>query len=279
MFTTRGEKGGNVTRVPPGVALQPMRGGFVLLVAGLALAAGAVIAGIGLVFVSLAEGFGPASWWWLALGVPATALTIFLLAGVYVTGTELIMRENPRNLIIAAALLGGTVPGLGALSIWWFWRGSDIVLHPELIDYPGWNRELIQQGLICGAGSAAAAIGCLVLALIAVRGARRARRDVARILRLRATGGPRPGIIIALPDPATWNHGGDVPIRYQDDSGGERTIRVRLNTYAHEIPVPGTPVIVFTDGDDLLVELDSDHPVEYHPDNRPYESDTSGGGS
>jgi hypothetical protein len=97
--------------------------------------------------------------------------------------------------------------------------------------------------------------------------------------RLRAEGVRRPGVIAGLPDPATWDRGGDVPIRYQDDDG-ERVVQMRLNTYAHEIPVPGTRVVVITDDHaDLLVELDPNHPLEYHPDNRPYESDSSGGGS
>ncbi|AXK35347.1 hypothetical protein DVA86_24570 [Streptomyces armeniacus] len=97
------------------------------------------------------------------------------------------------------------------------------------------------------------------------------------------TGGAPPvaGFLAGLPDPSDWNRGGDVPVRYQDDAG-EHFVRARLNTYAHRIPVPGTHVNVFTDGDgdgDLLVELDRAHPLEYHPDNRPYESDSSGGGN
>ncbi|MEV7230773.1 hypothetical protein AB0M79_27685 [Polymorphospora sp. NPDC051019] len=275
VFTTHGEKHGNVTRVPHGASLEPVGAGLVLLVAGLAVSTGLAVAGIGLVLAGFAEDLGPVSWWWLALGVPAAGLAVFFLAGVYIRGMELIMRERPRTLVLLTGLLGGVALGLAALAAWWAWRASDIGLHPELIEHDGWNRGQIVNVTVFTIGALAAAAACL----IAVRGVRRARRDAARILRLRETGTRRAGVVAALPDPNDWDRGGDVAIRYQDETG-EQVIRVRVNTYAHEIPVPGTPLIVFTDpAGDLLVELDPDHPLGYHPDNRPYESDSSGGGT
>lgn len=279
VFTTRGEKGGNVTRVPSGAVLEPLRFGFVLLVVGLAVGVGCAIAGGGFVRAGLSDGLGALSWWWLALAVPGAVLGVFCFAGVYVRGMELLMRGRPRSLFLLTGLFGGIAPGLAALAAWWGWRGSDIAHYPDLIGYPGWNHDQVQLAYMFGIAAAVIAGACLVTALMAARGARRARLDVTRILRLRATGTAYTGVITALPDPATWNQGGDVPIRYQDGTG-EHMVMVRLNTYAHEIPVPGTRVSVFTDASgDLLVELDPDGPLEYHPDNRSYESDTSGGGS
>ncbi|WP_131813784.1 hypothetical protein [Mycolicibacter kumamotonensis] len=164
------------------------------------------------------------------------------------------MRERARNLVLLAGLLGGIAIGLAALGIWWASR-------------------------FFGISAAVMAIAYLITALIPARRVRCARLDVARILRLRTTATRYRGVVAALPDPATWNQGGDVPIRYQHETG-ERVVPVRVNTYAHKIPVPGTRVIVFADhSGDPLVELDPAHPVEYHPGNRPYESDSSGGGS
>ncbi|OBH14864.1 hypothetical protein [Mycolicibacter sinensis] len=254
VFTTGGEKGGNVPRVPVAAVLEPLRFGFGLLVVAFAVSVGCTIAGVGFVVAGLSEGLGVLSWWWLALGIPAAGLALFCFSGVYVRGMELTMRERARNLVLLAGLLGGIAIGLAALGIWWASR-------------------------FFGLSAAVTATACLITALIAARWVRCARLDVARILRLRATGTRYRGVVAALPDPATWNQGGNVPIRYQHQTG-ERVVSVRVNTYAHKIPVPGTPVIVFADHrGDLLVELDPAHPVEYHPDNRPYESDSSGGGS
>ncbi|MET2716964.1 hypothetical protein ABXV03_14630 [Streptomyces harbinensis] len=279
VFTTHGEKHGNVTRVPHGASLEPLGPAFVLLVAALAVSTGLAVAGVGLVVAGFSDGLGPVSWWWLALGGPAAGLAVFFLAGVYIRGMELIMRERPRALVLLTGLFGGVALGLAALAAWWAWRASDLRLAPELIAYDGWNRGQVANATVFATGALAVAAAGALVAPFAVRGVRRARRDAARILRLRETGVRRMGIVAALPDPKGWDQGGDVPIRYQDDTG-ERTIPVRVNTWAHQIPVPGTPVVVFTDGTgDLLVELDPDHPLEYHPDNRPYESDSSGGGT
>ncbi|RBM11795.1 hypothetical protein DEH69_21145 [Streptomyces sp. PT12] len=250
-----------------------------LLVVGLAVSAGLAIAGTGLAVAGSSEDHGPDSWWWLALGIPAAAVAVFFLAGVYIRGMELMMRERPRTLVLLTGLLGGVALGLAALAAWWARRANDIGLHPELIEYDGWNRGQLANAVVFATGALAAAAACLITALFAIRGVRRARRDVARILRLRATGTRRAGVVAALPDPKGWDRGGDVPIRYQEETG-EQLIRMRVNTYAHKIPVPGTPVIVFTDASgDLLVELDPDYPLEYHPDNHPYESDSGGGGT
>jgi len=279
VFTTRGEKHGNVTRVPYGASLEPVSAGFVVLVIGLTVSTGLTVAGIGLVIAGFSDGLGPVSWWWLALGIPGAGTAVFLLAGVYIRGMELFMRERPRSLVLLTGILSGIALGLAALAAWWAWRAGDIAPYPHLLEYDGWNRGQRSKVVLFGLGAVIAAAASLIVAVFAVRGGRRARRDVARILRLRATGTRWPGAVAALPEPKGWDRGGDVPIRYEDDTG-ERTLMVRVNTYAHEIPVPGTPLIVFTDtSGDLLVELDPDHPLEYHPDNRPYESDTSGGGS
>ncbi|UZF48509.1 hypothetical protein [Rhodococcus rhodochrous] len=279
VFTTSGEKHGNVTRVPYSASLEPVSAGFVFLVIGLAVSTGLAIAGIGLVIAGFSDGLGPVSWWWLALAIPGAALAVFLFSGVYIRGMELFMRERPRSLTLLTGILGGTALGLAALAAWWAWRAGDIAHYPYLLEYDGWNRGQWFNVALFGLGAAIVAVACLTTAAFAVRGARRARRDVTRILRLRATGIRWPGVVAALPDPKGWDRGGDVPIQYQDETG-QHTITVRVNTWAHEIPVPGTQVIVFTDADgDLLLELDPDHPLEYHPDNRPYESDSSGGGS
>ncbi|MGW2653636.1 hypothetical protein ACWC1D_08235 [Streptomyces sp. NPDC001478] len=157
-----------------------------------------------------------------------------MVTGVYVEGVPLMMRERPRNLLLLVGLFGGVARGLAALGAL---NGAEGVLLLVV---------------------AAAAFGCAVAGAFAVRGIRRARRDVVRILRLRASGTAYAGTITALPDPRTWNHGGDVPVRYRDGGDGpEHTVTVHVNTWAHEIPVPGTRVIVRRDeGGDLLVELD-----------------------
>jgi hypothetical protein len=277
VFTTRGEKGGAVTRVPHGAVLAPVRAGLALTVIGLALSAGLMIAGIGLVIAGGAEDLAAARWWWLALSIPAGVIAVVLFAGVYVTGTEVIMRSRPRNMLLVTALLGAVAVGLGVLAAWWFWRADTVGLHPELLARPGRDGELRALAQRLAVGALVAALACLGGVLIARRAVRRARSDVARIIRLRRTGARHRGVITALPDPREWHGGGDVPIRYADENG-EQVVSVRLNTYAHEIPVPGTPVVVFTDGGgDLLVELDPDHPVQDYPDNRPYEPNTGGG--
>lgn len=262
VFTTRGEKGGNATRVPAGAVLDPIRPGLALLVIGLAAGTGSAIAGAGLIIAGLSE-VGAAALWWLTLVVPAVALSVVCGAGVFVRGMELFMRERPRTMLLSVGLLAGPAAGLGALSV----------------------RSVLGDGgaataaTVLGVESAVAAVAAGVCLGLAARGARRARQDVRRILRLRVSGARWQGEITGLPDPTTWDRGGDVPVRYRDDRG-DHTIQVRLNTYAHEIPVPGTAVTDFSDGDgDLLVELDPDQPLEFHPDNRPYESDSSGGGT
>ncbi|WP_406145091.1 hypothetical protein [Streptomyces sp. NBC_01012] len=279
VFTTHGEKGGSVTRVPPGAALARLTSGFVLLVAGFAVSLGLTIAGFGLVFASRAETGGGTGWWWLVLGVPAAVVALITFSGTFTTGTELIMRGNARNLVMFAGVLCGVAIGLGGLALRWSWRASDIRLHPEAFDYPGWNDHQRFNSELLAVGAVLAAVAGLVLAVLAVRSVRRARRDVERILHLRQTAPRSPGVVAKLPDPRSWNGGGDVPIRY-DDEHGRHEIRVRVNTTAGKIPVPGTHVIVFTGPDgDLLVEIDPEHALEYHPDNRPYESSSSMGGN
>ncbi|MFD0557082.1 hypothetical protein FB566_2337 [Stackebrandtia endophytica] len=279
VFTTNGEKGGSVTRVPHGVALTPLRPGFLVLVLGFTISFGLMISGVGLVFASMAEEFGPAAWWWLALGIPSGLLTVFLLSGMYVTGTELIMRNTPRNMIILTGTLAGTAIGLSAIAGWWSWRASDIGLHPQVIKYDGWNHHQLLQADLCLAGAAIAAIACLVIAVIALRGAHRARGDVRRILRLRNSGSRHEGVVAGLPDTDGWNMGSTVSIRYRDQRG-DHTRRVRINTTPSKIPVPGTPLIVFVGADDdLLIEIDPDHPLEYHPNSGAYETSSDGGGS
>ncbi|MFE6976188.1 hypothetical protein [Streptomyces sp. NPDC057682] len=257
VFTTRGERGGNVTAVPAGAVLGSFTRRFRLVVAGFVVGVAGAVVGAGLVVSGPSGGSSAGSWWWLALAVPAAGFALLQFAGVYVEGMPLMMRERPRNLLLLAGLFGGVAPGLAVLGAL---NGAEGVLL---------------------LAAAAAAFGCAVAGAFAVRGIRRARRDVVRILRLRASGTAYAGTITGLPDPGTWNHGGDVPVRYRDgDDGAEHTVTVRVNTWAHEIPVPGTRVIVRRDEDgDLLVELDPAHPVEYHPDSRSYEQDTSGGGS
>ncbi|OBY33547.1 hypothetical protein [Mycolicibacter kumamotonensis] len=70
VFTTREEKGGNVTRVPVAAVLEPLRFGFGLLVVALAVSVGCTIAGVGFALAGLSEGPGALSWWWLRSGYP-----------------------------------------------------------------------------------------------------------------------------------------------------------------------------------------------------------------
>ncbi|MER7883991.1 hypothetical protein ABTY35_14355 [Streptomyces fimicarius] len=255
VFTTGGERGGNVTVVPVGAVLKPFTWRFWLYVVGFVVSVTLVVVGTWLA-ISRPHGASPGgSWWWLALALPATGCALLWFAGIYVEGMHRIMRERPRNLLLLAGLLGGSALGLAV---------------PAAL---GSAEGVVPAALLSAS--------CAVAGLFAARGVRRARKDVARILRLRAAGTAHAGAIVALPDPKAWSKGGDVPIRYRDSStGAERTVTVRVNTWAHEIPVPGTRVIVRTDEDgDLLVELDPDHPVEFFSDSRRYERDTSGGGS
>ncbi|MFE0486000.1 hypothetical protein [Streptomyces tendae] len=256
VFTTRGERGGNVTIVPPGAVLEPLTLRFWLGVASFVVSVALAVVGTGLVISGPSGASPPRGWWWLALAIPASGLALFSFAGIYVEGMPRMMRERPRNMLLLAGLLGGFTLGLAVLAA----LGGAEGLMPA---------------------TAVSAVACAVTALYAARGIRRARTDVMRILRLRATGTAHTGVIAALPDRKTWSHGGDVPIRYRDDGDeAEHTVTVRVNTWAHEIPVPGTRVIVHRDEEgDLLVELDTAHPVEYYPHSRLYAQDTSGGGS
>lgn len=256
VFTTRGERGGNVTSVPTGAVLQPLTLRFWLGVALFVVSVALAVVGTGLVISGLSGVSPPGGWWWLALAVPASGSALFSFAGVYIEGMPRMMRERPRNLLLLAGLLGGFTLGLSVLAA----LGAAAGVMPA---------------------TAVSAVACTVTGLYAARGIHRAREDVTRILRLRATGTAHAGMVAALPDPKTWSHGGDVPVRYQDDGdGAEHTVTVRVNTWAHEIPVPGTRVIVHRDEEgDLLVELDTTHPVEYYPGSQLYEQDTSGGGS
>jgi MFS family permease len=274
VFTTRGERGGNVPRVPADAVLEPVRASYVMIVAAFAMCLGFALAGVAVLVASLSEGLGAASWWWLALAVPGAALALFFFAGAYTRGMELFMRERARNLVVLAGLFGALAVGLGALAAWWVARGA---AHPVGRE-SGLSSEP-SNALWLGIAALAALALCLVATWFAARSARRARRDVARILRLRTEVRPVTGIVAKLPDPESWNHGGDVPIRYED-AAGWHTLTVRVNTWAHEIPVVGTRVLVYLDAaGEPLVELDPAHPVAFHPDSRAYESDTSGGGS
>ncbi|WP_444971579.1 hypothetical protein [Streptomyces sp. SAI-25] len=255
VFTTGSEKGGNVTVVPAGAVLKPLTWRFWLYVVGFVMSVALVVVGTWLVIRSPQGAFASRSWWWLALTLPAAGSALFWFAGIYIEGMHRIMRERPRNLLLLAGLLGGGALGLAVPAV----LGSAEAVAPTAV----------LTALCAGTG------------FCATRGIHRARKDVTRILRLRATGTTHTGVITALPDPRTWSSGGDVPVRYQDSStGAERTVTVRVNTWAHEIPVPGTRVIVRTDNDgDLLVELDPAHPPQYFSDSRRYEQDTSGGGT
>lgn len=276
-FTTHGEKHGNVTLVPDGAVLEPLGLELLRLVLGLAIGVALTVAGVGLILASLSEDFGPASWWWLALAVPAATLAVFALAGVHVRGMELLMRERPRTLLLASGLLGGTAAGLFVLAAWWVWRATDSLYAHETA-FAGWGDQRVSQAVLLGSLAPAAAVACVITGAAAVRGVRRARTDVARILRLRATGTRISGFVAALPDPADWDEGGDVPVRFGEGDAA-RVITVRLNTTPTRIPVPGTRVIVFTEDDDLLVELDPEQEIEYHPHSSRYETSQSGGGS
>ncbi|HEV6953179.1 MAG TPA: hypothetical protein VKY86_07995 [Promicromonospora sp.] len=270
VFTTDGRRGMRVSRVPWGAELPPLRAWHVGLVAGLALSTGGAVAGFGLVVASRLAGLG--GWWWLALGVPALLVGVVLCIGVYVDGTEATMRASATALLIWTGLLGGVAIGLGVLAWWWG-------LRADLPD-DGWSTVAdgaAVHGRILAVVALCAAVACLVVALCAVRGVRSARREVVRILRLRAQGARRPGVVVGLPDPNRWNEGGAVPIRY-DDGGGPRAVSVRLNSSASRIPVRGSAVIVFTDGDDLLVELDPERPVTYLAHHAAYESSSGDGG-
>ncbi|MEU0703363.1 hypothetical protein ABZ513_21465 [Streptomyces bacillaris] len=255
VFTTGGEKGGNVTVVPAGAVLKPLTWRFWLYVVGFVASVALVVVGIWLVISGPQGASSSGSWWWLALALPAAGSTLFWFAGIYIEGMHRIMRERPRNLLLLAGLLGGGALGLAV---------------PAVL---GGARAVVP--------TVSLSAFCAGTAFCAARGIRRARKDVTRILRLRATGTTHTGVIAALPDPKTWSSGGNVPVRYRDSStGAERTVTVRVNTWAHEIPVPRTRVIVYTDKDgDLVVELDPAHPVQYFSDSRRYEQDTSGGGT
>lgn len=163
-------------------------------------------------------------------------------------------------------------PSPYALSLVWWWGGADEPLNPDVGEHSLWPAG----PLAVGACLAAAAVP--VCATLAVRGVRRARSDVERILRLRRTGSRHPGVVTALPDPADWNDGGDVPIRFRDDHG-EHVVDVRVNTTPGKIPVPGSRVIVYVGHNDLLVEVDLSLPLEYHPHYQTYETSSSMGGN
>jgi len=266
VFSTRGERRSQVVRVPHGVALAPLDMRYLLLVGAFALSVALVVAGCGLVFDTAVLDGDAAGWWWLALVVPAALAVVFTVSGVYIEGTERIMKSSALGLTGFCGLASGVALGLLLIAANAGW------VRPSTGREPG-------EVVLPAALALASALVAVVLAVLAVPSVRRARREVARVLRLRASAPRMPGTVTALPDPSQWHEGGDVPIRY-DDEDGTHTVVVRLISYAHEIPVPGTRVIVFRDDDGSLhVELDPQQAVAYTPHSRRYESDSSGGGS
>ncbi|ALX65988.1 hypothetical protein [Microbacterium sp. XT11] len=266
VFSPRGERRSRTVRVPHGVTLAPIGAGYMGLVAAFAVSVGLAVAGSGLLFDTAVTDGEAVGWWWLVLAVPAVLAAVFTASGVFVEGTERIMKSSTLALIVFSALAGGSAIGLGLIA------ANAGLIRP-------WSGREAGEAVVPGTLASLCALATAVLAALAVSSARRARAEVARVLRLRATAPRYAGMITALPDPARWHEGGDVPIRYEDDRG-EHTVVVRLNSYAHEIPVPGSRVIVFRDEDGgLHVELDPEHPVRYTPHSRRYDSDTSGGGN
>lgn len=239
--------------MPHGVEPARLDAGYLAVVGGFALAIGAVVFATGMLVTTAVAGGEAAGWWWLALAVPAAAAALVAFSGVFAEGTARIMVASTVALVGWTGVAAGAAIGTAALAV--TTNGPAPVIAALL------------------------ALTAVALGVLAAASTRRARREVARILRLRADPAPAKGMITALPDPATWNHGGDVPVRY-DPGDGERTVTVRMTSYAHEIPVRGTRVWVYGDGTgDVHVELDPQHPPVYEKNSRPYESDDSGGGS
>lgn len=266
VFSTRGERGSRVLRVPQGVTLGPLGIRYIAIIAGLMVTFGLAIAGAGLVVGTALLDGDAAGWWWLALVLSAAFGAVHSFSGLYMVGTEGIMKSSTLGMVYLVGFSGGAAVGLGLLALWSARapRGGEGLRHETV--------------LLVGTATAAVVV-CAVSAVVAVSSVRRARREVERVLSMRRSASRYSGIVARLPDPKEWNGGGDVPIRYRDDHE-EHLIRVRLNTYAHRIPVVGSRVIVFIGSDgDLLVEIDPEHPTEFYPHSSRYDSDTSGGGS
>lgn len=266
VFTTRGERGSRVVRVPQGVMLKPIGIGYLAIIAGFIVSFGLALAGSCLVFGVVVIDEDAEGWWWLALAAPAAVGAVLSFSGLFVEGAQRIMKSSALGMIYLVGFLGGLAVGCAALALWNSrmtpWRGG----FGSVTDF------FVAATTVC-------AFACLVTAVIAVSAIRRARREIERVLRLRCSARRYAGVVARLPDADEWDDGGDVPVRYRNPAG-EHTLRVRVNTYAHEIPVRGTHVIVFVGADDdVLVEIDPRHPLEYHHDSSRYESDSSGGGS
>lgn len=266
VFSTRGESGSKVARVPPDATRRPIGAEYLGILCGFMICVGLAIPGTGLAFGTALADEEAAGWWWLALAIPAAIGGVFSFSGLFVEGTERIMKSSALGMVYLVGVLGGLSIAFAALSLW----------HARTHPWTGRFRTETDFFVIA---TTVCALACVVSAVLAVRSVRRAQRDVDRVLRLGRSTRRYEGFVARLPDPAEWNDGGDVPIRYRDEHEAH-TIRVRLNTYAHTIPVVGSRVIVFVGADgDMLVELDPQHPPEFYPHSSRYESDTSGGGS
>lgn len=261
VFSARGRREMQVPRVPHGVVPATLGPAYVGTVVGFAIAVGVVGIGVGMLAGAVICDAEAAGWWWLALILPAGFVALFFFSGIYVDGTEATM--VPAAVALTAGTGAAAGLGLASALLALIGRHHAVLLTPELLRVT----------------AAALAGGAVLLGVCARVAVRRARRDVQRILDLRAHTAPVAGMILALPDPKTWNGGGDIPVRY-DPGSGERVITVRMTTDAHEIPVRGSLVHVFDDGSgDVHVELDPQHPPIYEQNSRPYERDDSGGGS
>lgn len=265
VFSDRDRRGGRVVRVPHGVSLAPVGGAWMLTIAMFAVSGGILFAAVGFLIGSVFREGQPEGWWWLALVITAGALMLFFFSGTFATSTERAMQPRSVGLISATGAAVGVAIGLGILAV----------------DAEGglpWSEPRGHAGPLALLATGVALVA-LILAVLSIVAVRDARREVRRILELRASGSAVAGMVMALPDPKTWSGGGEVPIRY-DDGTGERVVPVRLTAYAHEIPVRGTRVIVRSGAaGGILVEFDPEHPPAYTPHRSRYEQDSSGGGS
>lgn len=265
-YSAPGRRRGLV-QVPYGTPLPAVGAGYVGTVMLFAIGLGLCLTGILLWFQTVVIGDDPAGWWWLALVVPAGLVAVIWGSGTYAEGMERTMSAAATWRIIIAAAAGTvfipTVVGLIRAD-----RSTPV--------FAGFARAAEAEWFLLAGGVALTLL--VVFVPLAIRTVRRARAEVVRIKRLRATGRRVPGMVLDLPDPKPWPSRADVSMRIEDPAG-ERVVRMRLNTAGStQIPVRGTRLIILIgESGDLHVELDPEHPPVFLKNTRDYESSADGG--
>ena len=205
--------------------------------------------------------------WWIPLALGAAWVLILLVPGTYALFEDDFAQSASIG-IRAATVLVGT--GLAvALHVWsWLTSGSTDSFIAELAEPMRW------------AATAAAVVAACAAALLLL-GIHGVRREIARILSLRADARRVAGEIVTVPDPKLWileRPQFRVGVRFYDGAA-TRMIDVWMSTSPDRVPAPGSGVLVYFGGGTTHIEVDPDDPMVFSSDISRYTAPSGGGGS